>query len=211
MALRIDKYVKGFNYDYIGTQNASGAYDAVSRLIKLGYKNIYHITHGFDITSATDRKNGYLKALEENELEPHLAYLTPPGVSQELPEDELAYNVMKSMLRNVSLPFAVFAVNSPVLDGVWKAIDEENIPHDQFALCLVDEPYTHIPEDISIVKMIQPIDQISQRTVQTLIDKLNGNNVRIHVEYPAEIQVIYKKSPKDDIMSEIENLHTTRL
>ncbi|MHB0998646.1 MAG: GntR family transcriptional regulator [Armatimonadota bacterium] len=199
----LDKYVKNADYDYIGTQNLSGAYEAVSQLICMGYRNIYHLTHGYNVTSVIDRKAGYIKAMEEHHLNPEILSITEDGIDLGVTEDTLAYNATKSLLKNIEMPFALFAVNSTALDGAWQAIYEAGIPHNQFSLALVDEPYARMPEDISIVKMIQPVDKIGQRAVQAVIDKYHGNNENIHIEYPADIQVMYTKSQTDCIAAEI--------
>lgn len=53
----------------VGANNFKGAYDATMHLINNGYRNIAHLNTNTILSIATDRLNGYKKALAESNIE----------------------------------------------------------------------------------------------------------------------------------------------
>jgi LacI family transcriptional regulator len=61
----IDRKVDGSGYSYVGSDNESGAYDAVRLLISEGKKRIGFIGGNLNVSSGAERYSGYLRALAD--------------------------------------------------------------------------------------------------------------------------------------------------
>lgn len=128
------------NSDSVTADALNGGFQATQHLIDLGHKRIAFI--GATIASGGNLKRlqGYLKALEANDLEIDERLITgnteanedAPGYSTE----KLGYEAMKRLLVLPNRPTAVFARNDFTAIGAINAIKENGL---------------RIPNDISIV------------------------------------------------------------
>jgi DNA-binding LacI/PurR family transcriptional regulator len=103
--------------------------------------------------------------------------------------DEPAYLAVKSILPDLKAPFALFASNAIGLAGIWRAISEAGIEHHKFALACFDDPYIDIPDDVLIVKAIQPVHEISKKSLEIVMSKRNGNNELNYITIVPEIHM----------------------
>jgi DNA-binding LacI/PurR family transcriptional regulator len=85
---------------------------------------------------------------------------------------------------------AVFTTNPGILQQLWPFIEETGVPHDQIALACFDHPYPGLPEDVVVVKAVQPLEQIARRSVRILLDKLRGVHRLEQQRIEATIEVI---------------------
>ena len=108
-----------------------GAFRATEHLIKLGHKDIAYVEGPQENIVSTERKNGYLSALEKYDIPLTNHYIMR---SNGLPEG--GYTATSSLLSLDKRPTAVFAYSDPVAVGVMKAVWKEG--------------YT-IPEDMAVV------------------------------------------------------------
>jgi len=65
-----DRHLENISTDYVITNNFEGAYSATSHLIQEGFKKIALVTLKDGQSQMQARREGYLKALNENQLEP---------------------------------------------------------------------------------------------------------------------------------------------
>ena len=65
----IDRRVPGVPLDFVGTDNARGAYEATRHLISLGHTRIAHLTRLESTAAAVERMRGYQQALADAGLE----------------------------------------------------------------------------------------------------------------------------------------------
>ena len=61
----VDRYVRGFQTDFVVSDNEDMAYRLTNALVSRDHKNIAFITSGLDNTAAEDRFSGYRRALKE--------------------------------------------------------------------------------------------------------------------------------------------------
>lgn len=115
--------------DAILTDDAGGAFEAVSHLAGLGYKNIAVVSGPLDVSNAIDRQNGYLKALSSHKLK-----LDPKLVYEGDYRMDSGYRAGLTLLPR--RPEAVFVANYMMMIGFIKAADELGL---------------HCPEDFAIV------------------------------------------------------------
>jgi len=110
----------------VNTDNILGGYTATKHLISYGHTNILHVA-GDDRLSSIERKQGYIKAMLEHNLNTQ--------VIAGLYREDIAYAVTKDYLTNHT-PSAIFAANDIMALGVIKALKELKL---------------NIPENISII------------------------------------------------------------
>lgn len=64
----IERELQGANLDSVLIDNRRGSFNATEYLIKLGHKNIGYLDRKVDKSHSIERKKGYLKALEKNNI-----------------------------------------------------------------------------------------------------------------------------------------------
>jgi len=119
----LNRYIEGFESDWVRSDNRLGAYLITSHLCDSGHRRIAHITGDESISSVQEREEGYRKALKENQIEfdPALIYRCDLKL-------EGGYCCAKSILESRDqMPTAIFAYSDLLAVGVLKALNEKNI------------------------------------------------------------------------------------
>lgn len=127
----INRIFKGNNLYNILSDDTKGAYEAITYLIEKNKKKIALIEGNTNFESNIYRKRGYLKALEENNVEINNHYIIKGKYTL-----ENGYKAMKELLGLKNRPEAVFCGNDDIAIGAIKAIKESNL---------------NIPKDISVI------------------------------------------------------------
>jgi len=127
----INRFIPEIADRCIAFDNFKGAYIATEFLINNGHKHIAYINSNHKIDDASERKAGYLKALEDN----NLSY-PPDYIVEEESNDEGGKTGMIELLSK-SIPItAVLTYNDFMAAGVLTALEENDIA---------------VPEKISLV------------------------------------------------------------
>lgn len=154
----------------VTTNNYQGAYDATKLLLDLNNKNIVFVCHtGNELSAVVDRRNGYTAAMAESGSIPPELWFIGSGMRVD-DYVQAAYESTKKRLSDLSRPFALFAVNAPTLSGIWKAIKEFQIPVEDYVLATFDEPTDDLPEEVRLLKVIQPLEEMGRKSVQLLME-----------------------------------------
>ena len=177
----IARYLDFPGIDYIGADNERIGYDATRHLIEIGHRQIVHFS-GLYGSTGRDRAKGYVRAMQEWDLEPCIA----PTDGED---------------RHISgLPeFAPHIDHSPKCGDVWRAIAERRI---SAAFCFNDETagwvqkelrklHLAIPDALSIVGVDNlpyarffdaplttfelPGEDIGLQAADRLVRRLNGD------------------------------------
>ncbi|EKQ57068.1 MULTISPECIES: LacI family DNA-binding transcriptional regulator [unclassified Clostridium] len=115
----------------IMSDDTKGVYEAVNYLIKNNHEKIALIQGNKEFESTVYRKKGYIKALEDNNIQINEDYIISGRY------DLLSgYENMKKLLKLEDRPTAVFCANDDIGVGAMKAVFEEGLS---------------VPEDISII------------------------------------------------------------
>lgn len=108
-----------------------GARVAVSHLIQNGHVDIALIEGEKGFQATIERKEGFLKALHDQDISIHGEYIVEGNYTM-----ESGYNAMRRLLQTNHPPTAVFCLNDEMAVGAMKAIFEAGL---------------RVPQDISIV------------------------------------------------------------
>jgi LacI family transcriptional regulator len=153
---------------YIDVDNVQAAYQAVSHLIKLGYKRIGTITGMMNSTVGIDRMEGYVKALREQGWPVDKVLIAQGDFSE-----QSGYSGMKKLLP--ARPEAIFAASDTMAIGAIRAAKEAGlrIPTEIAFVGFDDLPVASL-SDFKLTTIRQPISQFGAQAVVTLIDLIEN-------------------------------------
>ncbi|GAB3806622.1 LacI family DNA-binding transcriptional regulator [Spirosoma humi] len=118
-----DRVPNTINVSKVMQDDYNGAYMAVKHLIEGGYKNIAHITGPKGGFLTENRMQGYLSALEDNNLAVNDEWIVYSDFSQKAGERDI-----ETLFRdNDSVPDSIFAVNDRKAIGAIVALKRKNI------------------------------------------------------------------------------------
>ena len=172
------------NVSYVDIDNINAAFNAVTHLIRRGYKRIGTITGLQLSTVGLDRKAGYIKALNERGF----------GVDESLIvegdfTESGGYYAMKKLLSEK--PEAIFAASDVMAMGAMRAVRESglSIPDDIALVGFDDLPMVSL-SDVPLTTIRQPVAQIGTKAVEILIDLVeNGIDPPRHIIMETELVI----------------------
>jgi LacI family transcriptional regulator len=127
----IDRCPEGWTGDAVVVANEEGAYQGTKHLIRSGHRHLAVITGPSLLANATERLNGFKRALREARLP-----LAPEFVQEAAFDTQSGYQAAKRLLRMLPQPTAIFACNDLMALGVLHALHELGL---------------RCPEDVSLV------------------------------------------------------------
>jgi LacI family transcriptional regulator len=169
---------------FIDVDNATGAYTAVTHLIRLGRRRIGCITGPSVSLAAEDRKKGYLKALLERRVPIDEGLIVRGDFTE-----TSSYEAMQRLLRQA--PDAVFVASDSMALGVLRALREagKRVPDDVAVVGFDDLPQA-TTADPPLTTVRQPIQRAGVLAVETLIDILeNGAEPARRIILPTELVI----------------------
>lgn len=166
--------------DAVGIDNFNAAYTAVNYLIKTGHKKIAFAMGRAELSMYTDRRKGYIKALEDNGIA-----VDESLIINETNGTNSFYSITTKMLQNGNRPDAIFASSDPKAIVIMKAIRDVGL---------------RIPQDISVMgfdnieiapmlepplsTVSQPLYEIGVLAAQKLIKQINHKEKTGELEPP---------------------------
>jgi LacI family transcriptional regulator len=150
----IDRPIAGLRACFVGVDNCALGKLATEHLIARGCLRIAHL-RGPDVGIATERMEGYRKALAKHRLRPNSDYVVDGGHG-----DESGYAGMRRLLAVKPPPDGVFCYNDPVAIGAMQAILEAGLklPHD---ISVIGAGNVHYSDVLAV-----PLTTIDQGTCQ---------------------------------------------
>jgi LacI family transcriptional regulator len=153
---------------YIDVDNVNAANNAVSHLIRVGYKRIGMISGAANSTVSLDRKEGYKRAMLERGRDVDETLIAEGDFSE-----ASGYYAMQQLLP--AAPDAIFAASDLMAIGAMRAVREAglNIPEDIAFVGFDDLPLATIPTP-TLTTVRQPIYQFGMQSVEILIDLIEN-------------------------------------
>ncbi|MFW6309200.1 MAG: LacI family DNA-binding transcriptional regulator [bacterium] len=170
----LDRDMESENIDKIRIDDFKGGYLAASHLINAGYKKLIHIKGPRGIVSSEDRKEGFLKGIEESEnFSGSVEIIAGHYV------EEAGYEAIKNHMENrdISVSMGIFSANDAMAFGVLKYLNENNIDcPQQIGLVGFDDvglaSYTNPP----LTTITRPIPEIGHRAAEIILYRLGNKN-----------------------------------
>jgi LacI family transcriptional regulator len=170
----VDRTVPAVDCDVVLGDSAGGARRLVEHLIALGHRRIGMIVEADDVSTARDRRKGYLAALAGAGIpaDPRLiarATVDPDGGSVG----------MRRLLELDERPSAVFTVNNLVALGAIEAVRAARleVPDDVALVCFDDIEYASRLYPFLTV-MAQPAETFGTLGTQLLLERIDGRGPR---------------------------------
>lgn len=157
-------YFKGVE-GKIEVDNFTGAYDAVTHLIKSGHKSIMFLSGQLNIKPSKDRLEGYKRALADNNIEYNENLIVVGKYTS-----EFGYESMKNAAPDKAVT-AIFCGNDLIAIGAMNALKEKNIriPED-ISIVGFDDIYISSLVTPALTTVRQPSYEIGYQAVEMLID-----------------------------------------
>lgn len=169
----IDREIKGSQKSHVGIHNQKEAIRIVNYLIQKGKKDIALISASEELSVYRDRKNGYIKALENSDLELNKAHLKI-GTK---PIKEIGYKLTKEMFKSSKAPDAIFVANNFMANGVYNALKDLGfkVPEDIAIVCFDDfDTESIIPPFFTSI--IQPASRMGIAAMELLLNQIEGGD-----------------------------------
>lgn len=169
-----------------------GSFQATKYLIENGHKDIAIIEGKKGYMSSFNRKDGFLKALIENQIPINHEYMVSGEYSLESGHKE-----MKKLLALDKVPTAVFCFNDEMAVGAMKAIFEAglNVPEDISIIGFDDSLVCrYVTPELTSVK--KPTKELSIKGAETLLKIIEGQDIsgeRIYINTNLVIRDSVKK------------------
>ncbi len=132
----IDRMYDHYKGNYVLTDDYGGGYKATQHLLDNGYKRIAHIGSTDDKSIGTERRKGYVAALNDAGIFPKEEYIILSDIDNPDTTIEKGYEAAAILFKLKNPPDAVFAVTDDIAIGVIEYAKENNI---------------FIPEELGIV------------------------------------------------------------
>lgn len=179
-----DKIAKTVNCSKVIINDRKAAYDAVTFLIKKGYKKIAHFRGSYTPQNSIDRFLGYKKALEDNNIpyDSTLVYVCDNNADL-----EDGYHNAKKLVEDDNGVDAVFAITDLVAIGIIKYLNEKRIKiPEKIAIFGFSNWYMSTVISPTLTSIEQPGFDIGQRAASILIDEIG----KIKAKQPVTHQIV---------------------
>lgn len=177
----LDSYFISEKLDTVIINNIEGAYEAAKYIIKKGHTDIGYISSKIHINNFAERKEGFIKALNESGLEFEPKFEFKIGTTlEEAYQDMLVY-----LENNCPMPSAFFADNDIIALGAVKALKQKGfrIPEDISIVGFDDMPFCEILEPtLTTVRVYkQRMGMIAVRRLKSRIEGEAEENIKIEI------------------------------
>jgi len=188
----INDLVEDLNVNCIAIDNLKGTISAIEYLIGLGHRRIAHITGDLITQAATQRLEGYKRALEENKLEVKDGYIFKTDYSR-----PKAREAAQRILELKERPTAVFCASDTMALEVMGVFLENglDVPKDISIIGFDDNPMgLYGPVSLTTVK--QPLIKMAEEGVKRLDLIMKGKEKKISkISLPTELIIRDSTSP----------------
>lgn len=148
----IDRKVPYDNVDIVLGDSEGGAYLITKHLIELNHQRITIISGPKGISTAEDRINGYIKAMEQFGLSHYIDYHY--GKFSQLSGKDITQSIFSRQLK----PTAIFAANNLIAIGALASLREMgmHVPDDVSVVS-----FDGIPQHLTVIPFLTTVDQPS--------------------------------------------------
>jgi LacI family transcriptional regulator len=185
----LDRRIPNAKIDTVRGDSEGGAYQIIRHLLELGHKRIAVVTGPPDVSTARDRVEGYLRALEEAGIKDDQQVYWGEYTQQSGSE------LTKQALSRTPRPTAIFAANNFIAIGIMRALKAAglNVPEDISVVAFDDLPAA-ITIDPFFTVAAQPAYEMGQQATMLLLSRLAGNAQDDPREVVLPTEIIVRKS-----------------
>lgn len=179
-SIMLDTYLDIPEMDIIATDNYQGTYNAIVKLHKQGIKKIIFLGREkeFAGTEMIARYNGYIEGMKDSKLEPQIFR---HSTDNKLFEKESA-KIITEIFEQSTDRVAVFSDHIAQLQlFCCKMMDSAiNIDYSNLTLVTFDNYSIHTAQEVPILQIVQPFEQMARESVRKIIDISEGKSTLEH-------------------------------
>lgn len=188
-----DRYLPGLETNNVLVDNFKGIYNAMEHLMNQGYTNIGFISTNSTLTNMKDRLKGYFSFVKDHNLD---ACTLEINIKTE--EKKRPSLINEYLLNNPELDALIFSTNYIALSGLTVLRETQKSISKQYGIISFDDN-THF--DLftpSITSIAQPIEDIAEGIIQTLLFRMKKENYNSSIETKIlEPQLIIRESTQE--------------
>nr|WP_305121161.1 substrate-binding domain-containing protein [Pedobacter xinjiangensis] len=156
--------------DYVGIDGANSIYNGMKHLVDRGYRHIAFVTLDSLQSQMQERLQGYERAIGEFDINEYIK-----EIAYNQAEESIVRHITSFLKRKKELDAVIFATNYLGISGL-KAIKslELRIPDDLGVLVFDDHDLFELHSP-SITSIGQPLQDISEKVIALLLEKLNSS------------------------------------
>ena len=177
-----DKITKSIHCSKVIINDRKASYDAVTYLIKKGYKRIAHFRGDLNPQNSIDRFLGYKQALLDNNItfDQKLVYLCNNNK-----DFEDGYNNAKKLFEEDKHTVdAIFTITDVVATGVLKYLNDHQIKiPEEVALFGFSNWFMSSVVSPSISTVNQPAEEMGKKAVKILLNEIKNKKKKIAFDY----------------------------
>ena len=189
----IDRYLSGkAKTDFVVSDGFASSYQVTKTLLDKGFNPVFHFTNTADCSAVSERERGFYRALIDHDV--GFNYSPIRKTSLILNEEEGGYDLAKNILKDKprDFSFGIVAVNALMLVGAWRAIEEKKLNHNNIGLACFDPFPFDVPEEVTLIEVIQPLEVMARKSVQVILDKLSGKREIQQIILESDIRIVKK-------------------
>ena len=163
----IDRRVRGVEIDSVQIDNVEAAHKLIDHLIGHGCQRIGAL-FGMGGTTGRERREGYIKALEDNGIKPssELVFFVEAREAE-------GYNATRELLKLSESPDAIFTSNGLLSAGAFRALRESSLKMpEEIAFATFDETPWSTLVDPPFTVIEQPTYEIGNTAVELLVKRI---------------------------------------
>jgi LacI family transcriptional regulator len=175
--------------DLVRCDSVGGAYDLTKHLLEFGHRHIALITGRENHTTASDRVEGYLKALDEAGLSDTQQIIWGEYTQQS------GYENTVQIIQSHPRPTAIFAANNFIAIGMMRALRDAGlrVPEDMSVVAFDDLPAA-ITIDPFFTVAAQPAYEMGRKATELLLSRLENDGPEGYQEIVLPVEIIVRKS-----------------
>ncbi len=188
----IDRLVKDCELDAVVCDNVNGAYSAVEMIINKGHQKIGIISGPQEIYTAQERLTGYMRALNDYNIEINEEYIVYAPYNQ-----TGGIDAFRQLMSLEDPPTAIFSTNYPTTVNAMKVMLEQGLQIGKdISLCGYDqtELFQMFNPPLSVV--VQPSREIGINAAEILLKRMEGDHSRFPQIQRLKTQLIATESVK---------------
>jgi LacI family transcriptional regulator len=189
----LDRTVPGVEVDVVRGDSIGGAYQLTHHLLELRHRHVVILTGPRDVSTSSERVQGYQRAMAEAGLEGSAESILWGNYT-----GSSGYEMANLALAAKPRPTALIAANNVIAIGALRAIRDAKlrVPKDISIVAFDDIPEA-INADPFLTVAVQPAYQIGYQATRLLLNRLDRDEPEepVHILLPTELVVRRSSGP----------------
>lgn len=197
----LDRRITDIQVDTVRCDSEQGAYELTRHLIELGHRQLAILSGPETVTSATDRVDGFQRAIKEAGLDVEAAHVRYGRFTV-----DDGFRMTQEVMAAAPPPTGLFAGNNFIAIGALRALRQAGlrIPEDVSLVAFDDIPISIASEPFLTVAE-QPAYELGWQATRLLLDRLSEKDADTPTEIILPTRLIIRESSGPNICHRVVN------